>query len=78
MFRDVGRNTSQLQIGAVDHGAFAAAFLRTYQILEALPAQTAPIVLLTCRGKRKGRRQGGREETEEREGGKEVKKSQVR
>lgn len=52
---DVCRDTGKLQIGAVDHGAFAATFLRTHQILEALPAQAAAIVLLTCRGERGGR-----------------------
>lgn len=49
---DVWRYTGQFEIGAVDHGAFTATFLRTHQILETLAAQTAAIVLLTCRGKR--------------------------
>lgn len=48
MFRDVCRNTGQFEIGAVDHCAFAATFLRTNQVLEALPIQTTAIVLLTC------------------------------
>lgn len=71
VFRDVWRNTGQLQIGAVNHSAFAATFLRTYQVLEALPAQTTTIVLLTCRGKRKGTRQGEPHKTQRRgrEGG---------
>lgn len=47
--RDVWRNTGQFKIGAVDHSAFAATFLRTHQILETLPAQAATIVLLACR-----------------------------
>lgn len=49
---DVWRYTGQFEIGAVDHGAFTATFLRTHQILETLATQTAAIVLLTCRGKR--------------------------
>ena len=51
VFGDVRRYAGQFEVGAVDHGAFAATFLRTHQILETLPAQTATIVLLTCRGK---------------------------
>lgn len=49
VFRDVWRYTGQFKIGAVDHGAFAATFLRTHQILETLPAQATTIVLLACR-----------------------------
>lgn len=52
MLGDVWRYTGQFEIGAVDHGAFTATFLRTHQILETLATQTAAIVLLTCRGKR--------------------------
>lgn len=47
MFRDVWRNPRQFEIGAVDYCAFAATFLRTNQILEALPIQATAIVLLT-------------------------------
>lgn len=47
VFRDMWRNTGQFEIGTVDHCAFAAAFLRTNQILEALPIQPTTIVLLT-------------------------------
>lgn len=56
VFGDVWRYAGQFEIGAVDHGAFAATFLRTHQILEALPTQATTIVLLTCRGKREGKR----------------------
>lgn len=52
VFRDVWRYTGQFEIGAVDHGALAATFLWTHQILEALATQTAAVVLLTCRGER--------------------------
>lgn len=52
MFRDVWRNTGQFEIGAVNHCAFAATFLRTNQVLEALPIQTTTIVLLTCEDRR--------------------------
>lgn len=55
VFGDVWRYTGQFEIGAVDHGAFAATFLWTHQVLETLPTQTATIVLLTCRGKREGK-----------------------
>lgn len=48
MIRDVWRNTGQFEVGAVDHCAFAAAFLWTNLVLEALPIQTTTIVLLTC------------------------------
>lgn len=55
MFRDVLRYTGHFEIGAVDYGAFTATFLRTHQVLEALAAQTAAIVLLTYRGEREWR-----------------------
>lgn len=50
------RYSGQFEIGAVDHGSFAATFLWTYQVLETLPTQTAAIILLTCRADREGRR----------------------
>lgn len=49
----MGRDSGQFQIGTVNHGAFTATFFWTHQVLETLPAQTAPILLLTCRTKRK-------------------------
>lgn len=55
VFGDVWRYTGQFEIGAVDHGAFTATFLRTHQILETLSAQTTAVVLLTCRGKGDGK-----------------------
>lgn len=55
MFGDVWRYTGEFEVGAVHHGAFTAAFLWTHQILETIAAQTTPIVLLTCRGKREGK-----------------------
>lgn len=54
VFGDVWRHTGQFEIGAVDHGAFAATFLWTHKILEAIPAQATAVVLLTCREKREG------------------------
>lgn len=50
MFGDVRRHAGQFEVGAVDHGAFAAALLRANQVLEALPVQPTAIVLLACRG----------------------------
>lgn len=49
VFRDVWRYSGQLEIGAVNHCAFTATLLWTYQVLETFPTQTAAIVLLTCR-----------------------------
>lgn len=48
VFRDVWRYSGQLEIGAVNHCAFTATLLWTYQVLETFPTQTAAIVLLTC------------------------------
>lgn len=56
MFGDVRRYAGQFEVGAVDHGAFAAAFLRTHQVLEALAVQAAAVVFLACSGKRGGGR----------------------
>lgn len=55
MFGDVCRYAGQFEVGAVNHGAFAAAFLRTHQILEALAVQAAAVVFLACSGKGGGR-----------------------
>lgn len=63
MFRDVRGNAGQFEVGAVDHGAFTATFLRTHEILETLPTQTTAIILLTCRGKK----ERTREENQKRE-----------
>lgn len=57
VFRDVCRYAGQFEVGAVDHGAFTAAFLRTHQVLEALAVQAAAVVVLACSGQR-GRRRG--------------------
>lgn len=50
MFRDVRRHAGQFEVGAVNHGAFTATFLRTHQVLEALAVQAAAVVLLACSG----------------------------
>lgn len=54
VFGDVRRYAGQFEVGAVDHGALAAAFLRTHQVLEALAVQAAAVVFLACSGKRGG------------------------
>lgn len=58
MFRDVRRYAGQLDVGAVNHGAFTAAFLRTHQVLKALAVQAAAVVFLACSGGR-GEQKGG-------------------
>lgn len=60
MFRDVRRYAGQFEVGAVNHGALTAAFLRTHQVLKALAVQAAAVVFLACSGQRgsSGRRGG--------------------
>lgn len=59
MFGDVRRYAGQFEVGAVNHGAFAAAFLRAHQVLEAIAVQAAAVVFLACSGKRGGGQRGG-------------------
>lgn len=59
MLGDVGGQAGQFEVGAVDHGAFAAAFLRTHQVLEALAVQAAAVVFLACSGSRGWGERGG-------------------
>lgn len=55
MLGDVRGYAGQFEVGAVNHGAFAAAFLRTHQVLKALPVQAAAVVFLACSGQRGSR-----------------------
>lgn len=59
MLGDVSGQAGQFEVGAVDHGAFAAAFLRTHQVLEALAVQAAAVVFLACSGNRGWGERGG-------------------
>ncbi|TNN71386.1 hypothetical protein EYF80_018335 [Liparis tanakae] len=72
VFGDVRRYAGQFEVGAVDHGAFTATFLRTHQILETIATQTTAVVLLTCGGKRERERPRGRgsDTASEKQGGK--------
>ena len=55
MFGQVGGDACQFEVGAVDHCALTAAAFRTHQVLEAVSAQTAAVVLRTCGGQQRER-----------------------